>query len=123
MNQPSTWSARGMSKGVFLAMFLIPFVLTYVVGWLSPLIGLVGVATGDGGGWIASKLVHAVLYIWMAGASWARGAANGSKWAAALPLTAGVFDVFLAFVPFVPTVLNIVALVVGVQNGRAAAAR
>ena len=119
MNQPSTLSARGMSKGMFLAMFLIPFVLTYFVGWLSPLVGIATL----GGGWVAMKLVLAVLYVWMAGASWVRGAANGSKWAVALPLTAGVFDVVLAFVPFVPTVLNIIALVVGVRNGRPSTAR
>ena len=117
MNQPSTLSAGGMSKGLFLAMFLIPCVLTYVVGWVSPLIGL---ATA-GVGWVVLRGVLALLYVWMAVASFARGAANGSKWAIALPVAAGVFDVFLAFVPFVPTIFNIVALVVGTRNGRAAA--
>ncbi len=117
MNQPSTSSTRGMSKGMFLAMFLIPCVLTYVIGWVSPLVGL---ATA-GVGWVVLRVVLAILYVWMAVASWMRGAANGGKWAVALPLTAGVFDVFLAFVPFVPSVLNIVALVVGTRNRLAAA--
>ena len=116
MNQPPTSTARGMSKGMFLAMFLMPCVLTYIVGWVSPLIG----ALTAGVGWFLLRVVLAVLYIWMAAASWFRGAANGSRWAVALPLAAGVFDVFIFFVPFVPTVFNIVALVVGVRKSSVA---
>ena len=40
VNQPSTIAATGMSKGMFLAMFLIPCILTYIAGWLSLFIGL-----------------------------------------------------------------------------------
>ena len=116
MNQPPTSSARGMSKGMFLAMFLIPCVLTYIVGGAGLLIG----AVTAGVGWFLLRVVLAVLYIWMAAASWSRGAANGSRWAVVLPLAAGVFDVFIFFVPFVPTVFNIVALVVGVRKSSVA---
>lgn len=36
MDQPANDRMKGISTGLFLAVFLIPFVLTYVVGWLSP---------------------------------------------------------------------------------------
>ncbi len=101
MNQFARIVAQGMSKGMFLAAFLIPCALTYPLGLF--------------------KFLLPILYVPMAVACFLRGTANGTKWAVVLPLTAGVFDVLLAFVPFVPTVLNVVALVVGIRNGRGAA--
>lgn len=114
MDAPSAVTAGGMSKGMFLAMFLIPCALTYILGWVSPLIGL---ATA-GVGWFVVRGVMVLLYIWMAAASFLRGGANGTRWAVVLPLAAGVFDVFLALVPFVPSVFNVIALVVGVRDGK-----
>lgn len=38
MANSSTIGAKGMSKGMFLALCLIPCILTYVVGWVSRLI-------------------------------------------------------------------------------------
>ena len=110
-------AARGMSKGMFLALFLIPCILTYVIGWVSPLIGM---ATA-GVGWMVLRGVMAVLYIWMAAASFFRGRANGTSWAVVLPLAGGVFDVFIPFLPFVPSVFNVIALLVGMREGKTGA--
>ena len=114
MNETAAATARGISRGAFLALFLIPCALTYIVGWISPLLGL---ATA-GAGYFLAKIVLGGLYVWMAAASFLRGAANGRQWAVVLPIFAGIFDVFLVFVPFVPSVLNVVALAVGAR-GRA----
>ena len=118
MNEPAPVRRRGISKGAFLALFLIPCVLTYIVGWVSPLLGL---ATA-GVGYVLARTVIGGLYIWMAVASFMRGTANGKQWAVVLPLVAGIFDVFLVVVPLVPSVFNVVALVVGVgeAHGRPA---
>lgn len=125
MDQQANSMARGLSTGAFLAMFLIPFILTYVVGWLSPFLGLGSLGAAMAGddtfswSWLAGKAFLAALYICMAAASFLRGAANDTKWALAFPLAAGVFDIapLLSWIPFVPTVLNVIALVVGVRGG------
>ena len=117
MNGPATQTTRGISRGAFFALFLIPCVLTYIVGWITPLFGL---ATA-GSGFFFAKIVLVGLYVWMAVASFLRGTANGKQWAVVLPIFAGVFDVFLVFLPFVPSVFNVIALVVGAGGGRAAA--
>ena len=113
MNGPTTATARGISRGAFLALFLIPCAMTYFVGWFSLLLGL---ATG-GVGYFLAKVVLGGLYVWMMAASFLRGAANGRRWAVVLPIFAGIFDVFLVFVPFVPSVFNVIALVVGAREG------
>ena len=114
MNEPAAAMPQGISKGMFLALFLIPCVLTYIVGWISPLLGL---ATA-GVGYVLGRIVLGGLYIWMALASFLRGTANGRRWAVVLPLAGGFFDVFLVFLPFVPSVFNVVALVVGMGEAR-----
>ena len=111
MNIP-TATARGISRGAFLALFLIPCALTYIVGWISPLLGL---ATG-GVGYFVARILLGGLYVWMAAASFLRGAANGRRWAVVLPIFGGIFDVFLVLVPFVPSVFNVIALVVGARE-------
>ena len=113
MSQQSR-TVAGMSEGVFLAMFLIPCALTYIVGWVSPLMGLATLGVG----WIVLKGFMALLYVWMAVASFLRGTANGRQWAVALPIGAGVVDVLFPFLPFVPTVLNILALVLGLRSAK-----
>ena len=125
MDQQANSMARGLSSGAFLAMFLVPFILTYVVGWLSPFLGLGSLGAAMAGddtfswSWLAGKAFLAALYICMAAASFLRGVANDTKWAVAFPLAAGVFDVVpgLSWIPFVPTILNVIALVVGVRAG------
>ena len=117
MNAPATQTTRGISRGAFFALFLIPCILTYIIGWITPLFGL---ATA-GSGFFLAKVVLVGLYVWMAAASFLRGAANGRQWAVVLPILAGVFDVFLVFLPFVPSVFNVIALVVGAGGGRPAA--
>ena len=121
----ANFRTRGISTGLFLTVFLISFVLTYVVGWLSPFLGLASMGASMAGAdafswtWLVGKAFLAALYICMAAASFLRGVANGTKWAVAFPLAAGVFDIapLLSLVPLVPTALNIVALVVGVRAG------
>lgn len=112
MNETATDAVRGISRGAFFALFLIPCALTYIVGWISPLLGL---ATG-GVGYFLARIFLGGLYVWMAAASFLRGAANGRRWAVVLPIFAGIFDVFLVLVPFVPSVFNVVALVVGARE-------
>ena len=116
MNESATLPTRGISRGAFFALFLIPCILTYVVGWVGVLLGI---ATA-GSGFFFAKIVLVGLYAWMAAASFLRGAANDRQWAVVFPIFAGVFDVFLVFLPFVPSVLNVVALVVGAAGGRPA---
>lgn len=116
MNVPTTQTTRGISRAAFFALFLIPCVLTYIVGWISPLFGL---ATA-GSGFFLAKIVLVGLYVWMVAASFLRGTANGRQWAVVFPIFAGVFDVFLVFLPFVPSVFNVIALVVGAGGGRPA---
>ena len=116
MNESAPQTARSISRGAFFALFLIPCVLTYIVGWITPLLGFVTA----GSGFFLAKIVLVGLYVWMAAASFLRGAANGRQWAVVFPIFAGVFDVFLVFLPFVPSVFNVIALVVGAGGGRPA---
>lgn len=115
MNDSATLTTRGISRGAFFALFLIPCALTYIVGWITPVIALT-----FGGGYFLAKIVLGGLYVWMAAASFLRGTANGKQWAVTLPIVAGIFDVFLGLLPFVPSVFNVIALVVGAGGGRPA---
>ena len=123
MDQPAVYRVKGISTGLFLAVFLIPFVLTYIVGWLSTFMGM-GVGS-MGAAWLLTKAFLVVLYVCMIAASLLRGVANGSKWAVVFPIAAGIFDIVppLSLVPLVPTVLNIIALIMGVRAGKTASHR
>lgn len=99
MDQPANDRMKGISTGLFLAVFLIPFVLTYVVGWLSPFLGVASMGASLAGAdavswtWLATKAFLVVLYVCMMAVSFLRGVANGTKWAVAFPLAAGIFDI------------------------------
>lgn len=130
---------RGMSQGMFVVMFVVPCALTYTpewIHWASPFLGLAAVE----GGWIVPS-VQTLLYLWMAVASLLRGKATGRSWAVVLPLAAGATHMLLAssvlmnlaiewtggrgtsFLPLLPTVFNVIALVIGVREGKAGPAK
>ncbi len=138
-SQTATGVPRGMSQGMFVIIFLVPCALTYTPEWIHWASSLGGLATVEGG-WIVPSM-QTLLYLWMAVASLLRGKATGRSWAVVLPLAAGATHMLLAssvlmnlaiewtggrgtgFLPLLPTVFNVIALVIGVREGKAGPAK
>jgi hypothetical protein len=108
-----------MSNTKFLIIYLIVMVLTYL--WRFAFVG----AAFEGGTDIEGmgntmNILMFLSYAVMAYVAYSRGKAIGKGYLVAFPIVGAVFDLVLIFIPFVPTIMNIITIVLGMPDNKAA---
>lgn len=113
-----------MKTPTYVILYLIFMSFTYL--WRLISIGIVEGMAKSGISYeealdITASMIHICMfinYVILAYICRSRGKVLNKKWLAALPLVGCFFDMVLIFIPLVPTIMNILALVMGLSDGK-----
>ena len=113
-----------MTSKKFSFFYLIAFLFTYVIRYMSLLSGqTVGYSVGTGGNFLGTaEIIMIFVYGVMIYISSRRGKETERGYLFIFPLIAGIIDIFFPLIVFVPTVFNVVGMIFGIPDGKNAQA-
>lgn len=112
------------NTAVFVVLYLLFMIPTYVLPFLgsnSSMINTLGVA--QEGMMNPSFWLHLTALVVLVVLTWFRGANVAKTWLIIFPILALVFDLapVLSSIPMIPSVMHLLAIILGVVGGNAAA--
>lgn len=113
-----------MKTPAFVILYLIVMLFTYL--WRVMAIGFADGMTRGGFPYeeamdVSMSVMHICMFINYVILAWicrSRGKMVDKKWLPAFPLIGCFFDMILSFIPLIPTIMNILALVMGLSDGK-----